>query len=206
MLKLLIDIVALIRELIRRVRITYARWRTIRAFKRKNPHKMRKLSTGGIEVLSLHLDGMPTGRTVAFSPLGIAVIVAGIDDKFSRGDTPDRLFPPIDEAWKDEELPSTPEALRETNVDRIVALGFCDREQIITKPAIDSNVLMTYDDETGEQVMLIIRITDILGRLRMGEDYRNIPPVESADGKDWWAELRRRYPRETFWVPRKYRH
>lgn len=125
--------------------------------------------------------------------------------RFSRGDTPDRLFPPIDEAWKDEELPSTPEALSETNVDRVVALGFCDQERIITKPAIDSNVLMTYDDETGEQVMLIIRITDILERLRMGEEYRNIPPVESADGKDWWAELRRRSSRETFWVPRSQR-
>ena len=66
-------LLARIRRLVRFVRSTYARWRTIRAFVRKNPHKMRKLSTGGIEVLSLHLDGMPTGRTVAFSPLGIAV-------------------------------------------------------------------------------------------------------------------------------------
>lgn len=197
---------ARIQELIRRVRVTYARWRTIRAFRRKNPQKVRRLSTGGIEVLSLHFDGMPTGRTVAFSPLGIAVITAGIDDKFGRDDTPDRLFPPISESWKDEELPSTPEALREANVDRIVALRFCDRERIITKPAIDENVLMTYNDETGEQVMLIIPITDILGRLRMGEDYRNIPPVEGAEGLDWWAELRRRYPKETFWVPRQYRH
>lgn len=197
---------AQIRELVRHVRFYYAHWRTARAFARKYPHKMLKLSTGGIEVLSRHLDGMPTGRPVAFSPVDIAVITAGIDDKFGRDDTPDRLFPPISVRWKDDELPSTPEALREANVDRIVALGFCDREQIITKPAIDSNVLMTYDDETGEQVMLIIRITDILGRLRMGEDYRNILPVESADGSDWWAELRRRYPKETFWVPRKYRH
>lgn len=166
---------------------------------------MRKLSSGGIEVLSQHLDGMPTGRTVAFTLVGIAVITAGIDDKFARVDSPDRLFPPIAESRKDEELPSTPEALREASVDRIVALGFCDRERIITKPAIDSRVPMTYDDETDEQVMLIIPITDILGLLRMGEDYRNIPPVENADGSDWWAERRRRYSKETFWVPRKFR-
>ena len=28
---------------------------------------------------------------------------------------------------------------------------------------------------------------------------------KGAHGTDWWAELRRRYPNETFWVPRQYR-
>ena len=87
-------LLARIRRLVRFVRSTYARWRTIRALVRKNPHKMRKLSTGGIEVLS---------------------------------------------------------------------------------SSIHDYVMMTYNDETGE-----------------GEN-----------GLDRWAELRRRYSKETFWVPRK---
>lgn len=65
---------------------------------------------------------------------------------------------------------------------------------------------MTFDDETGEQVLILVPIRVVLERLRMGEDYRNIPPVEGDEGLDWWAELRRRYPKETFWVPRQYRH
>ena len=142
---------------------------------------MGKLSTGGIEVLSLHLDGMPTDRMVDFPPMGVAGIVAWIDDKLKDG--PERVFPEISDRRKDDELPSTPETIEAANLGRIVALGFFE-----------------------EQVFLTVKITDILGRLRMGADYRNIPPVESADGKDWRAELRRRYPKETFWVPRKYRH
>ncbi len=141
--------------------------------------------------------------TVADIPLAFLLLVWAL--KYERYSV-SVFFPDRRTAWKDKELPSTPEALRETNVDRIVALGFCDRERLVTKPAIDANVLMTYNDETGEQVMLIIPITDILGRLRMGEDYRNVPPVEGAHGTNWWAELRHRYPKETFWVPRKYRH
>lgn len=165
---------------------------------------MRKLSTGGIEVLSLHLDGMPTDRMVDFPPMGVAGIVAWINEKLKDG--PDRLFPPISDRWKDEELPSTPETIEAANLGRIVALGFFEGERLPTVPTIHSGVVMSFNDETGEQVFLTVRITDILGRLRMAEDYRNIPPVESADGTDRRAELRRRYPKETFWVPRKYRH
>ena len=171
---------------------------------RKNSQKMGKLSTGGIEVLSLHLDGMPTDRMVDFPPMGVAGIVAWIDDKLKDG--PERVFPAISDRRKDDELPSTPETIEAANLGRIVALGFFEGDRLLVEPTIHSDVVMTFNDETGEQVFLTVKITDILGRLRMGEDYRNIPPVESADGKDWWAELRRRYPKETFWVPRKYRH
>ena len=133
----------------------------------------------------------------------VAGIVAWIDDKLKDG--PERVFPAISNRWKDDELPSTPETIEAANLDRIVALGFFEGDRLLVEPNIHSGVLMTFNDETGEQVFLTVRITEILGRLRMGEDYRNIPPVESADGSDWWAELRRRYPKETFWVPRKYR-
>ena len=73
----------------------------------------------------------------------------------------------------------------------------------VLSSSIHDYVMMTYNDETGEQVILLLQISDVLGRLRMGEDHRNVPPVEGANGIDWWAELRRRYSKETFWVPRK---
>lgn len=193
-----------IQALIRRIRITVAQKLVLRAIVKRNPKALEQLSRGGIELLSARCDGMPTGRTVDFPPMGVAGIVAWIDDKLKDG--PERVFPAISDRWKDDELPSTPETIEAANLDRIVALGFFEGDRLLVEPNIHSGVLMTFNDETGEQVFLTVKITDILGRLRMGEDYRNIPPVESADGKDWWAELRRRYPRETFWVPRKYRH
>ena len=193
-----------IQALIRRIRITVAQKLVLRAIVKRNPKALEQLSRGGIGLLSMRCDGMPTGRTVDFPPMGVAGIVAWIDDKLKDG--PERVFPAISDRWKDDELPSTPETIEAANLDRIVALGFFEGDRLLVEPTIDSGVVMTFNDETGEQVFLTVKITDILGRLRMGEDYRNIPPVESADGKDWWAELRRRYPRETFWVPRKYRH
>ena len=193
-----------IQALIRRIRITVAQKLVLRAIVKRNPKALEQLSRGGIGLLSMRCDGMPTGRTVDFPPMGVAGIVAWIDDKLKDG--PERVFPAISDRWKDDELPSTPETIEAANLDRIVALGFFEGDRFLAEPNIHSGVLMTFNDETGEQVFLTVKITDILGRLRMGEDYRNIPPVESADGKDWWAELRRRYPRETFWVPRKYRH
>lgn len=193
-----------IQALIRRIRITVAQKLVLRAIVKRNPKALEQLSRGGIGLLSARCDGMPTGRTVDFPPMGVAGIVAWIDDKLKDG--PERVFPAISDRWKDDELPSTPETIEAANLDRIVALGFFEDDRLLVEPTIDSGVVMTFNDETGEQVFLTVKITDILGRLRMGEDYRNIPPVESADGKDWWAELRRRYPRETFWVPRKYRH
>lgn len=84
-------------------------------------------------------------------------------------------------------------------------MGFFKKGRIIDNPSIHDYVMMTYNDETGEQVILLLQISDVLGRLRMGEDYRNVSPVEGENGLDWWAELRRRYAKETFWVPRKYR-
>lgn len=86
------------------IRISCARWRTFRAIVKKRPALLSKISTGGIEILSYQFNGMPTGRTIAFPPMGIAGIAAGIDDQ--------------------------------------------------------------------------------LGRLRMGEDYRNVPPVEGENGLD----------------------
>ena len=86
------------------IRISYARWRTFRAIVKKRPALLNKISTGGIEILSYKFNGMPTGRTIAFPPMGIAGIAAGIDDQ--------------------------------------------------------------------------------RGRLRMGEDYRNVPPVEGENGLD----------------------
>ena len=192
-----------IQALIRRIRITVAQKLVLRAIVKRNPKALEQLSRGGIGLLSMRCDGMPTGRTVDFPPMGVAGIVAWIDDKLKDG--PERVFPAISDRWKDDELPSTPETIEAANLDRIVALGFFEGDRFLAEPNIHSGVLMTFNDETGEQVFLTVKITDILGRLRMGEDYRNIPPVESADGKDWWAELRRRYPKETFWVPRKYR-
>lgn len=193
-----------IQALIRRIRITVAQKLVLRAIVKRNPKALTQLSRGGIGLLSMRCDGMPTGRTVDFPPMGVAGIVAWIDDKLKDG--PERVFPAISDRWKDDELPSTPETIEAANLDRIVALGFFEGDRFLVEPTIDSGVVMTFNDETGEQVFLTVRITEILGRLRMGEDYRNIPPVESADGSDWWAELRRRYPKETFWVPRKYRH
>ena len=193
-----------IQALIRRIRITVAQKLVLRAIVKRNPKALEQLSRGGIGLLSMRCDGMPTGRTVDFPPMGVAGIVAWIDDKLKDG--PERVFPAISDRWKDDELPSTPETIEAANLDRIVALGFFEGDRFLAEPNIHSGVLMTFNDETGEQVFLTVKITDILGRLRMGEDYRNIPPVESADGSDWWAELRRRYPKETFWVPRKYRH
>ena len=167
---------------------------------------MTKASGGDLELLSEHIDGMPTGRTVSFPPAGVAGIVAGIDDQFGRDDSPDRLFPPIANRWKDEETPVTPEAIRAANLDRIRALGFVENGLFTANPSIRGYVLITFDDETGEQVLILVPVRVVLERLRMGEDYRNIPPVEGENGLDWWAELHRRYPNETFWVPRKYRH
>ena len=184
---------------------TYARWRTYSALVEKHPELLRKVSTGGIEILSYKFNGMPTGRTIAFPPIGVAGIVAGIDDQLGRRDDPDRLIPPISERWKDEELPAAPESIRAANLHGIVALGFFRKGRIIDNPTVHDYVMMTYDDETSEQVILLLKISDVLGRLRMGEDHRNVPPVEGAHGSDWWAELRRRYPKETFWVPRQYR-
>lgn len=188
------------------IRTTYARWRTFRAIVNKRPALLRKMSTGGTEILSYKFNGMPTGRTIAFPPMGIAGIAAGIDDQLGHRDAPDRLIPPISNRWKDEELPTAPETIRAANLHGIVALGFFRKGRIIDNPSIQDYVMMTYNDETGEQVILLLQISDVLGRLRMGEDYRNVPPVEGENGTDWWAELRRRYPKETFWVPRKYRH
>lgn len=192
-----------LQKLLRRIRIAIARRLVFRAIAKRNPKALTQLSRGGIGLLSMRCDGMPTDRTVDFPPMGVAGIVAWIDDKLKDG--PERVFPAISDRWKDDELPSTPETIETANLDRIVALGFFEGDRFLVEPNIHSGVLMTFNDETGEQVFLTVRITEILGRLRMGEDYRNIPPVESADGSDWWAELRRRYPKETFWVPRKYR-
>ena len=197
------DLVTHIQIFFHRLRIEIAKKQVLRSIAKRNPKAFSQLSRGGIEILSLGTNGMPTGRTVDFPPMGVAGIVAWIDDKLKDG--PERVFPAISDRWKDDELPSTPETIEAANLDRIVALGFFEGDRLLVEPTIDSGVVMTFNDETGEQVFLTVKITDILGRLRMGEDYRNIPPVESADGKDWWAELRRRYPRETFWVPRSQR-
>ncbi|BBF23496.1 hypothetical protein [Sutterella megalosphaeroides] len=186
-------------------RIGFARWKVARELLKKRPDFFKKPSCGDLELLSEHIDGMPTGRTVFFPPSGVAGIVAGMDDKFGRDDSSDRLFPPISCRWKDEETPVTPEAIRAANLDRIRALGFVENGLITATPSIRGYVLMTFDDATGEQVLILVPIRVVLERLRMGEDYRNIPPVEGEHHLDWWAELRRRYPKETFWVPRQYR-
>ena len=188
-----------LRDFIHNVRIGFARRKVARELRKKRPDFLTKASCGDLELLSEHIDGMPTGRTVSFPPAGVAGIVAGIDDQFGRDDSPDRLFPPIANRWKDEETPVTPEAIR-------AALGFVENGLFTANPSIRGYVLITFDDETGEQVLILVPVRVVLERLRMGEDYRNIPPVEGAHGTDWWAELRRRYPKETFWVPRKYRH
>ena len=195
-----------LRDFIHNVRIGFTRRKVARELRKKRPDFLTKASCGDLELLSEHIDGMPTGRTVSFPPAGVAGIVAGIDDQFGRDDSPDRLFPPIANRWKDEETPVTPEAIRAANLDRIRALGFVENGLFTANPSIRGYVLITFDDETGEQVLILVPVRVVLERLRMGEDYRNIPPVEGENGLDWWAELRRRYPNETFWVPRKYRH
>ena len=195
-----------LRDFIHNVRIGFARRKVARELRKKRPDFLTKASCGDLELLSEHIDGMPTGRTVSFPPAGVAGIVAGIDDQFGRDDSPDRLFPPIANRWKDEETPVTPEAIRAANLDRIRALGFVENGLFTANPSIRGYVLITFDDETGEQVLILVPVRVVLERLRMGEAYRNIPPVEGENGLDWWAELRRRYPNETFWVPRKYRH
>ena len=195
-----------LRDFIHNVRIGFARWKVARELRKKRPDFLTKASCGDLELLWEHIDGMPTGRTVFFPPSGVAGIVAGMDDQLGRDDTPDRLFPPISNRWKDEETPVTPEAIRAANLDRIRAFGFVENGLFTANPSIRGYVLITFDDETGEQVLILVPVRVVLERLRMGEDYRNIPPVEGENGIDWWAELRRRYPNETFWVPRKYRH
>ena len=164
-----------LRDFIHNVRIGFARWKVARELRKKRPDFLTKASCGDLELLWEHIDGMPTGRTVFFPPSGVAGIVAGMDDKFGRDDTPDRLLPPIANRWKDEETPVTPETIRAANLQGIVALGFFKKGRIIDNPSIHDYVMMTYNDETGE-----------------GEN-----------GLDRWAELRRRYSKETFWVPRK---
>lgn len=63
---------------------------------------------------------------------------------------------------------------------------------------------MGYRDDEGK-VLLYVRITDLPERLRMAEDSRNIPPVQRDNVLDWWCKIRKRYPKEGFWVPRSER-
>ena len=148
-----------IQALIRRIRITVAQKLVLRAIVKRNPKALTQLSRGGIGLLSARCDGMPTGRTVDFPPMGVAGIVAWIDDKLKDG--PERVFPAISDRWKDDELPSTPETIEAANLDRIVALGFFEGDRLLVEPTIDSGVVMTFNDETGEQVFLTVKIISL---------------------------------------------
>lgn len=129
---------------------TYARWRTWRALVKKRPELLRKVSTGGIEILSYKFNGMPTGRTIAFPPMGIEGIVAGIDGQLGRRDDRYRLIPPISERWKDEELPAAPETIRAANLHGIVALGFFRKGRIIDNPTVRDYVMVNHPSLKGE--------------------------------------------------------
>lgn len=131
-----------LRDFIHNVRIGFARRKVARELRKKRPDFLTKASCGDLELLSEHIDGMPTGRTVSFPPAGVAGIVAGIDDQFGRDDSPDRLFPPIANRWKDEETPVTPEAIRAANLDRIRALGFVENGLFTANPSIRGYVLI----------------------------------------------------------------
>lgn len=161
-------------------------------------------ANGCVGILSYARDGMPTGKVVMFDPIAVAGIVALIDDQCGEEDGPERVFPKISEQWKCEALPTTQYAIEEAKLDRLEGVLFYENGRAIDVPSIASSVAMGYRDDDGK-VLLYVRITDLLERLRMAEDSRNVPPVQGRSVPDWWGEIRKRYPKEGFWVPRSER-